>query len=219
MDGSGEWTLDELTELVSAALSVDYDGAPTGRVRDVPDRRAIRWYVTRGLVDRPAGWRGRTALYGQRHLLQLVAIKRRQASGQSLSQIQAELAGATNQALAAVARLSGQLPDQLPAAPAVAPATARPAAPSQDRARFWADRPDRATAGTPGGRPTPLPEPDHGQYPAEPPVFTVRGIRLAPGVTLLLEQPGAVDPTAVLAAARPLLDLLAAGGPACEEEL
>ena len=60
-----EWTLDELVRRVTAALAGGaYPGAPNGRVRDVPDRRAVRWYATIGLVDRPAGTRGRTALYG-----------------------------------------------------------------------------------------------------------------------------------------------------------
>src|SRR5262247_3006662 len=98
------WTLDELVERVRSALAeAEYPGAPNGRVRDVPDRRAIRWYATVGLLDRPAGARGRTALYGPRHLLQLVAIKRRQAQGRSLAEIQAELLGATDATLRRVA--------------------------------------------------------------------------------------------------------------------
>src|SRR5215212_9268311 len=88
---AAEWTLDELVARVSAALEVaDYPGAPNGRVREVPDRRAIRWYGTIGLLDRPTGMRGRTALYGPRHLVQLVAIKKRQAQGRSLAEIQVE---------------------------------------------------------------------------------------------------------------------------------
>src|SRR3954449_2818666 len=87
------WTLDELVDRVRAALATEYAGAPNGRVRDVPDRRAIRWYATRGLVDRPIATRGRVALYGPRHLLQLVALKRRQAEGRTLAEIQPELTG------------------------------------------------------------------------------------------------------------------------------
>ena len=63
------------------ALAVDYHGQPSGRVRAVPDRRAIRCTSTIGLIDRPVAHRGRTALYGPRHLLQLVAVKRLQARG------------------------------------------------------------------------------------------------------------------------------------------
>ena len=101
------WTLDELAERVETALAVDYHGQASGRVRAVPDRRAIRWYTTIGLIDRPAGHRGRTALYGPRHLLQLVAVKRLQASGLPLVSIQQELAGASDTQLARVARLPG----------------------------------------------------------------------------------------------------------------
>jgi DNA-binding transcriptional MerR regulator len=99
------WTLDELAERVDMALAVDYHGQPSGRVRAVPDRRAIRWYTTIGLIDRPVAHRGRTALYGPRHLLQLVAVKRLQAKGLPLVAIQRELAGATDSQLAGVARL------------------------------------------------------------------------------------------------------------------
>jgi len=119
MDGQGLWTLDQLAEQVGAALSVDYPGAPSGRVRSVPDRRAIRWYTTIGLVDRPASMRGRTALYAERHLLQLVAIKRLQAEGRSLADIQAELAGAPESTLRSLARLPDHPPG--PAVPAAAP--------------------------------------------------------------------------------------------------
>src|SRR5512132_4407947 len=101
------WTLDELAERVETALAVDYRGQTSGRVRAVPDRRAIRWYTTIGLIDHPVAHRGRTALYGPRHLLQLVAVKRLQASGRPLVAIQQELAGATNTQLARVARLPG----------------------------------------------------------------------------------------------------------------
>jgi DNA-binding transcriptional MerR regulator len=117
------WTLDELAERVETALAVDYHGQASGRVRAVPDRRAIRWYTTIGLIDRPAGHRGRTALYGPRHLLQLVAVKRLQAGGLPLVSIQQELAGATDTQLARVARLpqgvaAGPVPGPAPVAAA-----------------------------------------------------------------------------------------------------
>ena len=195
-------TLDELTELVGAALAVDYAGAPTGRVRDVPDRRAIRWYVTKGLVDRPVATRGRVALYGRRHLLQLVAIKRRQAQGRSLAEIQAELAGATDDSLADVARLASDL--------RIPPSDGAVAAPVPQRTRFWSDRPQPASIGATATTPSPA--------------VALHGVRLAPGVMLLIEDGAGriaeltANHAAVQAAARPLLDLLAAGGQAPEEE-
>jgi DNA-binding transcriptional MerR regulator len=121
------WTMEQLVERVSAALAAEYPGAPNGRVREVPDRRSIRWYTTIGLVDRPLGTRGRTVLYGPRHLLQLVAIKRRQAAGRTLAEIQAELAGASEETLAAVARV----PDRVLGADG----TTQPS--QQARSAFW----------------------------------------------------------------------------------
>src|SRR5947209_4992852 len=92
------WTIDELGSRVALALSEDYDGQASGRVREVPDRRTIRYYTTLGLLDRPT-LRGRTALYCRRHLLQLVSIKRLQAQGLTLAELQARLLGLTNAAL------------------------------------------------------------------------------------------------------------------------
>ena len=125
-----------------------------GRVRDVPNERLVRWYVTVGLVDPPLSRRGRVARYGRRHLLQLVAVKRRQAEGRSLAEIQAELAGATDETLAAVARVPDTLP--APEAPAAAPAPALLGAAARRR-RTARPRPEGGAAdvrwrgGRPGG--------------------------------------------------------------------
>ena len=214
------WTLDELAERVDAALAVDYPGQPSGRVRAVPDRRAIRWYTTIGLIDRPAAHRGRTALYGPRHLLQLVAVKRLQAKGLPLVAIQQELAGATDSQLARVARLpSGSEP---PLA-AVAPSGAKGAAGAAAGARTTA-----GWAGAVGGRPqrsgfwrdqpaafaVPATSDDSAPQPAAS-IAALRGVKLGDGTTLLLE-PGReldrADLEAILDAARPLLAVLGERG-------
>jgi MerR HTH family regulatory protein len=134
MPDDGLWTIDELSAGVAEALAADYPGQSNGRVRDVPDRRTIRWYTTIGLLDRPAAMRGRTALYGRRHLLQLVAIKRLQAAGHTLAAVQRELVGATGATLADIARLPGA--SDAPAA------TAEAAEPVRDR--FWVAPPPPA---------------------------------------------------------------------------
>jgi DNA-binding transcriptional MerR regulator len=103
--GTDQWTMPELANRVAGALSSGYDGQQNRRVTQVPDQRAIRYYTTLGLLDRPTTMRGRTALYGPRHLWQLVAIKRLQAEGRALADIQHQLAGApdaTLQRLAAI---------------------------------------------------------------------------------------------------------------------
>lgn len=191
------WTLDELVQLAGQALSVDYDGPPSARVRDVPDRRSVRWYVTRGLVDRPAT-SGRNALYGRRHLLQLVAIKRLQAQGRSLAEIQAELTGATDRTLDQLARLDPGLPTAAPLNP---PTTAEPQN-AGGRTRFWVDRPVTSHPPAPTGADRALP-------PA-PTTWPLRAIELSPGITLLVDpaRTAAADPDAVRHAAQPLLDLL-----------
>jgi DNA-binding transcriptional MerR regulator len=94
------WTIDELSDRIAEALDdASYAGVPSGRVRDVPDLRTIRYYTTLGLLDRPAAMRGRTALYQRRHLLQLVAIKRLQARGLSLAEVQERVLGRSDTTL------------------------------------------------------------------------------------------------------------------------
>jgi hypothetical protein len=177
------WTIDELAQRVTATLAEQGVQAPSGRVTAVPDRRLIRWYATIGLLDRPLRTRGRVARYGQRHLLQLVAVKRRQAEGRTLAEIQAELAGATD----AILRRAAGLPD--PAAERLALA-----APTDDRDGFWRTLPSTS----------PVPP---------PPVSPVYQVRLHDTATLVLHAaPTPDDLAAIHAAARPLLDLLAARG-------
>ncbi|MEV7802611.1 MerR family transcriptional regulator [Microbispora sp. NPDC088329] len=121
-----------------------------GRVREVPNERLIRWYTTIGLLDPPLGRRGRVALYGRRHLLQLVAVKRRQADGLSIAGIQAELAGATDAMLQRVAGLaeplSGPAPRPLSPPPPRSPAVPAPA----NGANRPLGPPDTATSPAPG---------------------------------------------------------------------
>ena len=239
MNAAG-WTLDELTErvgqaLARAACAGAYPGPPNGRVRQVPDRRAIRWYTTIGLVDRPLAMRGRTALYGPRHLRQLVAIKRCQADGLSLAEIQTRLVGADDAVLAEVAGLAvvgpadpdpGE-PGSVGGAPVVTDGDGAGAPVVRADRRFWAERPaapvpvptgvptgvptsapTSAPTGVPTGVPTGEPAPDHADT-----VTLLSGVALASGVTLLLPvAPTPTDLAAMLAAAQPLIDVLTARG-------
>src|SRR5262245_20279686 len=135
------WTLDDLSARVALALAEDYDGQPSGRARDVPDRRSIRYYTTLGLLDRPTEMRGRTAHYGRRHLLQLVAIKRMQARGLSLAEIQERLLGLPNSRLESLAELPTN-------AEAASTELSSPKRETPDRrTSFWAAVPTRAEDG------------------------------------------------------------------------
>jgi DNA-binding transcriptional MerR regulator len=128
------WTIDQLTQRVGAALqAADYDGVDSGRVSDVPALRTIRYYTTLGILDRPAEMRGRTALYSTRHLLQLAAIKRLQARGLALTDVQEQLAGLPDAALRKVAQVPSHVED-LPSPP---PPAEEPSAPSRRETSFW----------------------------------------------------------------------------------
>lgn len=200
------WRLDELVQRVVSALSAaPYDGQASGRIRDLPDERTVRYYTTLGILDRPLEMRGRTAYYGRRHLLQLVAIKRLQAQGMSLVEIQQRFVGVDDKTL----RRWAALPDdywQSATSGASQPAKASkkkraqspPAAASQRRGRqqgsFWTTL--AVPAATAASEPT---------LQATPAVV----LALGPGVSLILTGDAArhVD-TATLAALQPLVQRL-----------
>jgi DNA-binding transcriptional MerR regulator len=182
------WTLDELCSLVSQSLAGDYAGAPNGRVREVPDQRTIRYYTMLGLIDRPAAFRGRTALYGRRHLMQLVAIKRMQARGESLKDVQQKLFGRPDVELETLARLPAHL--ERPATPATQETSETPDRPSES---FWKASPNPIVTET---APSPYP---------------LQGLPLTEEVVLLLPTARSATPEdlqALRSAAVPLLKLL-----------
>jgi DNA-binding transcriptional MerR regulator len=184
------WTIDDLGARVAVALSVDYEGPANGRVRAVPDQRTIRYYTTLGLIDRPAEMRGRTALYGPRHLLQLVAIKRLQAKGATLAELQQQLVGLPDSALARIARLPAD----------VGSTPAAPSGPAERAAAFWMAPPAAAAAVEEAHA-------DAGPVPLAP----LQGVWLADEVTLLLSPARPLEPDdleALRSVAAPLLKLL-----------
>ncbi|MDX6741835.1 MerR family transcriptional regulator [Actinocorallia sp. A-T 12471] len=184
-----EWTITQLASKAAEALA-DLD--VNGRVQEVPNVRLIRWYTTLGLLDPPLR-QGRTARYTPRHLHQLVAVKRRQAAGLSLAEIQAELLSAPERRLTPI----GENVDiAWSGPPPAAPVEGEPPA-----RRFWAAPPAVGSC----------PPPDAMPEPSEPASTTLQGIRLAAGVTLLLETER-LDPdqaAALRGAAAPLLAELA----------
>jgi DNA-binding transcriptional MerR regulator len=201
------WTLDELSAQVALALATGYPGQANGRVRELPDIRTIRYYTTLGLIDRPAQMRGRTALYGRRHLLQLVAIKRLQVKGLSLVEIQARLAGQTDAALRELA----QLPADSQQTVETAETDHRQSAESGEDRRgeaFW------------GASPAAVPEGDTAPDPSEEvqknrgrDIYPWVGVPLDEGVILMLEAGRSLDDhdlETLRAAAAPLLKVLRA---------
>jgi DNA-binding transcriptional MerR regulator len=207
------WTIGELAARAAEVLAADQPRQSSGRVREMPNDRLIRWYSTVGLVDPPLSRTGRIARYGRRHLLQLVAVKRRQSEGRSLSDIQAELLGATNAYLESVARLP---PPPAPALPST------PSRQSSHEEKFWVRRAARLTepAAAALGQPSPTQSsqsqssPSLSSSPWTSPPDVVHGVRLAPGVLLVLDPDhitaARLDAAELQEAAEPLLRALAA---------
>jgi DNA-binding transcriptional MerR regulator len=235
------YTIAELAEASAAALDALGIATRNGQVRDRPDVRTIRYYSTLGLLDRPTEMTGRTARYGDRHLLQVLAVKALQARGVSLADVQRRLVGASEPELRAVVG-----PD-LPAAlspvtgtprppgrafwrtpPGAAPATAFPAGESGTAAAGPADpdvRPLRAAPAVAAPRARarmlaspaqPSPAPAAGLARADGPMRPRQliAVPLAAGATLLIEHADgdAVDVEALRAAAAPLLAHLTDAG-------
>lgn len=172
------------------ALAVDYAGAPNGQVRDVPDARTIRYYASLGLVDAPAEMRGRTAFYSRRHLLQIVAVKRLQAAGKALVEVQQQLVGLTDRALEAIAKLPADIEQ-----PAVtnAPKEGSSPLPAVAPAAFWAV----------------APAPVH--TPPQSIARTLQLVRLSDTVSLVIEASEPITPEraeALRGAAEPLLRII-----------
>ncbi|VTU02709.1 family transcriptional regulator : Uncharacterized protein OS=Singulisphaera acidiphila (strain ATCC BAA-1392 / DSM 18658 / VKM B-2454 / MOB10) GN=Sinac_3407 PE=4 SV=1: MerR_1 [Gemmataceae bacterium] len=192
---AARWTIAELGAAVERALAIDYDGARNGQVRDVPDARTIRYYASLGLVDPPAEMRGRTALYSRRHLLQVVSVKRLQAAGKSLVEVQQQLVGLSDKALEPIARLPAVI--EQPAAKESAEAVAARPAPGA----FWATPP--APVAAPSG------------------ARTLQLVRLSDTVSLVVEaaEPISAEHAAALrAAAGPLLRMIHTQPPTPDQE-
>src|SRR5437868_2730215 len=83
------FSLDELSIEVTNELAKRglLGTAADARVSAAPDARTVRYYSSLGLLDRP-GIENRQARYGNRHLLQLLAIKVLQSLDLPLAQIQ-----------------------------------------------------------------------------------------------------------------------------------
>jgi hypothetical protein len=192
------WTLSELVD--EAATRLEALPAPkNGQVRAVPDERTIRYYGTIGLLDRPAAMRGRTALYGRRHLAQVVAIKRMQSAGHSLADIQRMWATLDDVTLG---RMSG-----------VQVATGKPKAARKD---FW--KSPSAEAAAPVPMPAPVTVSSPSALHAPRPTTTVH-VSLADNVAIAIALAddtaislSPADVRALRAAAAPLVAELAKRG-------
>jgi DNA-binding transcriptional MerR regulator len=92
------WNARGLAAHVTALVDAAGLRPTNASARAAPSARAVRFYVSNGLLDRPEGT-GTAATYNYRHLLQLLAIKIRQREGQTLDVIKREMRETTGDLL------------------------------------------------------------------------------------------------------------------------
>jgi DNA-binding transcriptional MerR regulator len=72
--------LDELIDVANSFIGLIAPEQPSERVSERLNERALRYYISEGIIDRPVGKSGTSSLYSNRHLLQILALKRLQSS-------------------------------------------------------------------------------------------------------------------------------------------
>ena len=71
--------MEELVAAANAFVATVAPEQPSDRVTERLTERNIRYYMSEGLIDRPLGRDGASSVFGFRHLVQILAVKRLQA--------------------------------------------------------------------------------------------------------------------------------------------
>ena len=88
--------MDDLVHAASEVIPVVAGPQERHKVTEIPDARTVRYYIQEGLVDRPHATSGSSALYGYRHLLQLISIKVLQSLNLPIRRIRGEIKALSN---------------------------------------------------------------------------------------------------------------------------
>jgi DNA-binding transcriptional MerR regulator len=99
--GRDDLSIDDLVHLAAEVVPQIVAGQSKHKVTEVPDARTIRYYIQEGLVDRPGGSAGPAAVYGYRHLLQIVAIKALQSEFVPIREIKRSIGSLSQEKLEA----------------------------------------------------------------------------------------------------------------------
>jgi DNA-binding transcriptional MerR regulator len=91
--------MDDLVHLASEIIPKVAVRPDRHKVTAIPDARTVRYYIQQGIVDRPHGLAGPSALYGYKHMLQLVAVKILQSQYLPIRRIKEMLQGLDASAL------------------------------------------------------------------------------------------------------------------------
>jgi DNA-binding transcriptional MerR regulator len=116
-----EYTLEELANVVQVWCEKHGISPANGQAAEGISERTIRYYRTLGLLDAPLGSYVKT--FGEKHRLQLIAIRVYQAQGIPLRKIREELYGKSLEDLVAFEKSAARkgakgLADSVPFAPA-----------------------------------------------------------------------------------------------------
>jgi DNA-binding transcriptional MerR regulator len=152
--------------------------------------------------------RGRTALYGRRHLLQLVAIKRLQAKGLTLAEVQAQLAGASTRVLEHVASIADDVAPPAKMSPVTGAKEIGGEEIERDTESFWSSLPSDDVTPVEATGPR---EPRQSEEEVSEPPALLNGMRIGQDLVLLLSPKRAIeddDVRALEAASEPLVRLL-----------
>jgi DNA-binding transcriptional MerR regulator len=94
--GRTDIRLYELVAIANHLICLVVPEQPSERVAETLNERTLRYYITEGLIDRPSGKEGTAALYGYRHLLQVLAVKLLQGNYLPIKHIREFLADRSN---------------------------------------------------------------------------------------------------------------------------
>src|SRR5215213_4015611 len=91
-----------VAELASEATKILMESGPAqprGTVTEVPDERTVRYYLTEGLVSPAEEKQGTASVFGYRHLLQLLVVKKLQSEHLPIRKIRDLVDGRTEREL------------------------------------------------------------------------------------------------------------------------
>src|SRR5215213_274259 len=85
----------------AARILAESGAAPQGRgaVTELPDERTVRYYLAEGLIPTADEKQGTASVFGFRHLLQLLVVKKLQAEGLPIRAIRELVTGKTERQL------------------------------------------------------------------------------------------------------------------------
>ena len=97
--GETSFTMPRLLEILKEQIPQVAPSQTKYKVTDMPTARTIRFYTANSLVDKPVSRKGVNALYGYRHLLQILSIKYLQSQYLPLLKIKSLVENADNREL------------------------------------------------------------------------------------------------------------------------